>query len=86
MPDTAAGLVGEIIAQKWPGRFVSGQLGDDVPLARPGLGLDSLEIVELAFACEERTGVPVDDSLFETATLTVGVLTRHFSAGDHPLT
>ncbi len=51
-----AGVVYEALASLWPGRF-EGRIGEDVPLGEDGLGLDSIEIVELLLACEERLGM-----------------------------
>lgn len=48
-------------------------LGDDVPLGEGGLGLDSIALLELILACEERFGLPPSPELL-AAPLTVGRL------------
>jgi acyl carrier protein len=49
----AQAVYGILVAQ-WPGRFRADQLADDVSLGGEGLGLDSIEIVELLLECDER--------------------------------
>ena len=49
-----------------------GAIGDDTPLTDGGLGLDSLAVIELVGAIEERLGVAIDENditreHFETA-------------------
>jgi hypothetical protein len=51
--------IGEIIDGLWPDRFEPGALQSDVPLGDEGLGLDSVDLVEVIFACEDRHG-PLD--------------------------
>jgi acyl carrier protein len=66
----------------WPARFSAADLRDDVPLDDGGLGLDSVEIVEILFACEERWGVRVGEELFDGAPLTIERLAEHFAHAD----
>ena len=53
----AAATVYEILAVKWPLRFGRDELAHEVSLGSEGLGLDSIEIVELLVACEDELGV-----------------------------
>ena len=62
-------------------RFVpswhAAELCDDLPLGSKGLGLDSIAILELFVACEQRFHVEVPDSLLDGPPLTVGILAEH---------
>lgn len=73
-------LVYEILAALWPGRFRDDQLADHVSLGSDGLGLDSIEIVELLFEYEEASGGSIDiDVLLEAGPMTVGDLIDHLA-------
>jgi acyl carrier protein len=72
----------EIILTSWPRRFDSGTLRDDASLGAAGLGLDSIEIVELLSACEERLGLSTTPDLFEVVPLTIVRVADHFAARD----
>jgi acyl carrier protein len=76
-----AEAVREILLSQWPGRFEPGQLRDDVSLGEDGLGLDSIEIVELLLACEEQLEGPVTEELLAEGAIDIGALVAHFSAG-----
>ena len=68
-------MVYEVLAAHWPGRFREDQLADHVSLGSDGLGLDSIEIVELLFECEEAIGASIDaDALLDAGPLTIGDL------------
>lgn len=54
------------------------ELGDDTDLGSEGLGLDSVEIVEVLLGCEERYGGSVG-ALLEGAPITFGRLVDHFA-------
>jgi acyl carrier protein len=71
-------VVREMVLTRWPGRFAPEMLGDDVPLGEDGLGLDSIELVELALACEERGTGEVDEELLRRQPLTIRHLAAHF--------
>jgi hypothetical protein len=43
------------------------------------LGLDSVEIVEILFACEHTWGVHTGEDLFEAVPLTIERLAEHFA-------
>jgi acyl carrier protein len=65
----------EILATRWPGRFADDQLADRVSLGTGGLGLDSIEIVELVLECEERSGrTRAAQELLEAGPVTIGRL------------
>jgi acyl carrier protein len=71
--------VREIILGNWPQRFEPGELGDEVPLGEEGLGLDSVEIVEVVLACEERCGRVATEELFAGSPLTISLLVDHLA-------
>jgi acyl carrier protein len=68
-----------IIQASWPARFSLADLLDDVPLDDGGLGLDSVEIVEVLFACEDTWGVRAGEQLFDVTPLTIERLADHFA-------
>ena len=59
------------------GTDAAGDLQDELPLGPLGLGLDSVGIVELLLACEERFGFPFPPALFDDGGLTVGRLIEY---------
>ena len=71
-------VVRGLIARRAPagaGTVVPGAvLGDDLPLASGGLGLDSIALVELLLDCEERFGTLGIEELLAGPPLTVGRL------------
>jgi hypothetical protein len=84
VPDCAntSATVYEILATRWPGRFAPVELADEVSLGEGGLGLDSIEIVELMLDCEERIGGFGDGSaeeLLEAGPVTIGALIGHLA-------
>ena len=76
--DTAV-LVREILLSRWPGRFDPEQLRDHISLGEDGLGLDSIEIVELLLTCEEELEGPVTEELLREGAIDIGTLITHFS-------
>jgi acyl carrier protein len=75
-----AAIVNDVLDSLWPGRFGDvGRLPEDEPLGDGGLGLDSIEIVELVLACLSRAGLPGSraDALLESGPLTIAGLIRH---------
>lgn len=84
MPDRAntAAVVRDTLAALWPGRFEDGELTDDVSLGDAGLGLDSVEIVELVLTCGDRLGIPGYDAddLLARDPVTLGLLVDHLAA------
>jgi acyl carrier protein len=73
-----AAAIRGIIQANWPARFSASELRDDVALDDGGLGLDSVEIVEILFACENTWGVQVGEELFDVVPLTIERLAEHF--------
>jgi acyl carrier protein len=71
-----AAVVRRVIEVSWPGRFSADDLGDDVPLDETGLGLDSVEVIEVLFASEHECGVQASEELF-TVPLTIGRIADH---------
>ncbi len=57
-------------------------LREDVALGEYGLGLDSLEVVQLIFACEDRWGMRASEGLFTAPPLTIERVAREFSADE----
>jgi len=56
-------------------RAAAAGLADDVALSGAGgLGFDSVRLVELVFACEERFGVTIPADLLERGSLEIGAL------------
>jgi len=80
MPDRPAttALVREVIEATWPQRFSADELEEDLPLGADGLGLHSIEIIELIVACEERSGTRADSQLYE-GTLTIAGIAQHLA-------
>jgi acyl carrier protein len=72
-----------ILAARWPGRFRGDQLADEVSLGEGGLGLDSIEIVELLLECEERVGYVngngSSQEVLDAGPITIGRLIDHVS-------
>ena len=66
----------------WPGRFAASELAEDASLGKDGLGLDSIDIVELVLACEERTGHRGYDleALLESRPVTIGRVIDHLAS------
>jgi acyl carrier protein len=60
------------ILETWPGRFTEAELNEARALTAEGLGLDSVEVVELILACERATGRSADETLFTASPLTIG--------------
>ena len=60
-----------VITTTWPDRFKPSELCDDVSLGECGLGLDSVEIVEVILACEEECGRSAIEGLFAVLPLTI---------------
>jgi acyl carrier protein len=77
-----AAAIRDAFATLWPGRFAPTELTEDVSLGKDGLGLDSIDIVELALACEERVGQRGYDldALLESRPVTIGRVIDHLAA------
>jgi acyl carrier protein len=75
-------VVRETIDRLWPGRYAESQLGEDVSLGEEGLGLDSIEIVELVLESGERLGLPGYDAseLLDAGPVTLRRLIDHLAA------
>jgi acyl carrier protein len=78
--DPIVETIREVILTRWPGRFDDGTLRDEASLGAEGLGLDSIEIVELLSACEDRLGLSTTPELFEVVPLTIDRVADHFAA------
>jgi acyl carrier protein len=76
-----ARIVRETVALLWPGRYGESQLQDQVSLGGEGLGLDSIEIVELVLEASERMGIPGyhADASLEAGPLTLGRFIDHLT-------
>lgn len=76
-PETAAAVYG-LLMSHWPGRFRSDQLADHVSLGADGLGLDSIEIVELLLECDGGGAGSVRiEELLEGGPVSIGRLIDH---------
>lgn len=75
-----AASIREIIVSSWPHRFEYGELRDDLSLGDDGLGLDSVEVVEVLLACEDRCGRPATEELFAIVPLTIDRVANYFAA------
>lgn len=74
-------IVRDVIGGLWPGRFDESQLAEHVSLGDEGLGLDSIEIVELVLECGERMGILGYDAdqLLDAGPVTLGHLIDHLA-------
>jgi acyl carrier protein len=77
-----ATAIREACTDLWPGRFTADELADEVSLGKDGLGLDSIDIVELVLVCEERIGHRGYelDRLLEARPVTIGRVIDHLAA------
>ena len=76
-----ARIVHGVLAGLWPGRFDDGELQDHLSLGEEGLGLDSIEMVELIVECADRLGVPAYDAddLLDSGPVTIRRLVEHLA-------
>ncbi len=77
-----AAAVRAVILDRWPGRFTDDALEEHLSLGDEGLGLDSIDIVEVLFACEEQLAGnrSAEELLAIGAPITLGGVIDHFSA------
>jgi len=66
--------VRELVREYAPGIESAAALPDELRLASGGLGFDSVRVVELLLACEERFQVAIPAALLEGSALTVADL------------
>jgi acyl carrier protein len=66
------GEIAELLRQRNP----RAPLRPDLPLGSAGLGLDSIAVVEVLLAVEERFGVALAAEMLASETITVGALTE----------
>ena len=80
MPDCTqtSWAIRDLIARRWPERFQPDQIDECASLGSEGLGLDSVEIVEVITACEELTGRQASADLFAVVPLTVKRMSEFF--------
>jgi acyl carrier protein len=75
-----ASTVYDTLTALWPGRFEGHAIGEQESLGSDGIGLDSIEIVELLLACEERLGNGWRaDELLESGPIRIGSLIDHLA-------
>lgn len=74
-----------ILLTRWPGRFRLDELSDYVQLGEHGLGLDSIEIVELLLDLEERMPYAsgTAEELLDAGPITIGDMIDHISRPRH---
>jgi acyl carrier protein len=66
--------VGREVEELLHARGYAGVIDRATPLGAGGVGLDSIAIVEVLLACEERFGLVIAAELLEGERLTVGLL------------
>ncbi|MBT8493507.1 MAG: acyl carrier protein [Deltaproteobacteria bacterium] len=71
--DLAAEVRGLILARA-PRSWKEHELDYELPLMKEGLGLDSVAVVEILVACEDRFGVRVEPEAIAVEVPTVGLL------------
>jgi acyl carrier protein len=75
-----AATVYGVLSARWSDRIGGVELTDRVSLGGEGLGLDSIEIVELLLDCEERIGTHTDpEDLLGEGTVSIGRLIDHLA-------
>ena len=74
-----AAIIHDVLLTEWPGRFPAGQIEEAVSLGEDGLGLDSIEIVEILLACEERCGGRTTEALLASGPVSFGRVVDHFA-------
>jgi hypothetical protein len=75
-----AATVYAVLTKRWPGRFGNTELSDQLSLGGEGLGLDSIEIVEVLLDCEDRLGRSSDpDGLLENGDVSIGRMIDHLA-------
>jgi hypothetical protein len=74
-----------MLLTRWPGRFRLDQLADHVQLGEDGLGLDSIEIVELLLDLEEQMpyGSGGAEELLDAGPITIGGMIDRISRPPH---
>lgn len=68
------GVIRELVAGRLAGARRPDLLPDDLSLGPAGAGFDSVALVELILACEERFEVKIPPDLFEAGVPTIGTL------------
>lgn len=72
--------VSQLVRSRAPLAQGLAELPGDLRLGPGGLGLDSIDLVELLLDCEQRFGIPRPAGLLEGEPLTVGRLVDHVRA------
>ena len=72
-PDVG-GAIRELVAGRLAGARRPDLLPDDLSLGPAGAGFDSVALVEVILACEERFAVKIPPELFEAGVPTIGAL------------
>lgn len=79
--DEVLELVRDILVERLRLQVQRDQIQPDTPLFGTGLGLDSVDAVDLAVGVEERSGVKIPDDWRSRVTLrTVNTLVAHLLA------
>jgi acyl carrier protein len=76
--EQVSAAIHEIVLQHRPRGYANGDLDEEISLGEDGVGLDSIEIVEILLACEELSGQPVTEELFVVLPLTLRRVIDHF--------
>jgi acyl carrier protein len=68
-----------IIRGTWPSRFSNSEIWEDVLLGEGGLSLDSVDIVEVIYACEKAFDMQVSTNLLKGPPLTIARVAQYFA-------
>jgi hypothetical protein len=74
-----AGIVRDTLLTLWPGRLTAAELEESVSLGHDGLGLDSIEVVEVLLACDARCRGDASEKLLERGPVSIGGLVDHLA-------
>lgn len=78
--DATAAQVRATLLGLWPDRFAGVPFDDETSLGEDGLGLDSIDLVELLLACEAHFGMPGAEALLKAAPIGIRQVADHFAA------
>jgi acyl carrier protein len=78
--DAIAAEIRADLLRLWPDRFDGRTLDSTASLGEDGLGLDSIDLVELLLTCEARYGVAGAEALLKAAPIGITDIADHFAA------
>lgn len=74
-------VVKRLIIEHSASSWSEADLYDDLSFLDDGLGLDSVEVVELLFACENQFDIRISPELIEESPFTIGKLIMFIKTG-----